>query len=289
MKDDCTVNNDIPDLHICSYPPNKQRRIDIFTVDYLSLAPGVWMNDQLINFYVKYLEDTMSEDSRSQIACLSSNFYNALDREDRLPVDERNSNLLSSWTRKYRLWKRGGVSLIILPVIRSYHWVTVVGVLRPKPIIAVLNSLGSGDKMPKEAGLLRDFLLGERKEVGDDFSIVVPNVPIQPNSNDCGSFTLKFIEKVIENPKEFVQRIENRGELQHWFPIKEAGLMRKKLADLAGGLAKQQGRSSRVPNISFEQVLISSGCFELCILVMRITSLGVTLISYVRYLYQDHC
>ena len=48
----------VPDNILCVFPKNKIGSLTITTLDYVDLTPGSWVNDQLVNFYVKYLGES---------------------------------------------------------------------------------------------------------------------------------------------------------------------------------------------------------------------------------------
>ena len=172
------------DLILFTYPQSKKDKLTISTVDYSELTPGRWLSNNVVDFYVKYLEENCTVDILRKVGFLSSLFYFSLEREARKPATERNYQILSGWTREMRLGRRGSPTIIIVPVVRHSHWVALVAVLQFN-LIVVLDSLGNQDGEPREAVLFRNFLADELNVEGHNLDILKPPLPLQPNGCDC--------------------------------------------------------------------------------------------------------
>ena len=64
------------------------------------------------------------------------------------------TNDYASWVRNVRLWEDNGPEIVILPVCRNGHWVTLVALLSVDPSLFVLNSHGGSHTEAWEAVLL---------------------------------------------------------------------------------------------------------------------------------------
>ena len=141
----------------------------------------------------------------------------------------------------------------------------MVAILDPRlPQIYVLDSLGGREKDRREAKLFGDCLMRKRKDdCKDAFEVIVPNVPEQPNFEDCGLFAIQYVKEVVNNPDRFRLLCTSR-DLSEWFNINKVRYLRSELAELVISLAKEQrkvngvleGRDLRIPDIDFLKVNI---------------------------------
>ena len=70
---------------------------------------------------------------------LDSGFWQVLDAENRHPTLER-TNDYANWVRNVRLWEDNGPEIVILPVCRNAHWVTLVALLSVEPTVCPRQS-----------------------------------------------------------------------------------------------------------------------------------------------------
>lgn len=241
---------------ILRYPPNISRGcISIFSDDYLDLKPMTYLNDAIIDFYLKYftLEKT-SEDFQSRIHVFDSFFYKKLTTsEEKNPEEveskeEKNWKMyqrVAKWDEKVKLFEK---DFIFVPINMNEHWFLAVicypylqgrvldrdtkEELDPKidkhsPIIQscilLFDSLGI-----ERANVLKNLrnYLNQRYVVENDGlkifdfnSKVIPGcyvkAPRQPNYFDCGIFLLQYAESFYFNPIQDF-RTPIKG-LEKWF------------------------------------------------------------------------
>lgn len=118
---------------IMVYPPAPAKGgISINTEDYACLSEDVFLNDVIIDFYLKYLMNKyVSEEDRSKIHIFSSFFYKRLtdkatpiSRQSRnkdpslTPADIRHSRV-KNWTKNIDLFSK---EHIIIPINENSHW-----------------------------------------------------------------------------------------------------------------------------------------------------------------------
>ena len=259
-KETCrhVATNELPDQLLLVYPPGPGE-ISVFTQDYTHLAPEQWVGDVVVDFYLSYVQHTLSENYRTRVLVLPALFYITLHRESKKEVFTQSTR----WVKNHKLW-RSGPKTVVLPVCRSGHWVTLVARLGNMPLMVVLNSISSGPNEPAEATILSKFLLSLRGWAGHSFKILCPDVPQQSNSYDCALFTMKYVEEVIMNPDKFVQMATKPGSpgLKNWFPYSEIRNKRRDLATLITRIATKQrehggplqGVPLNIPVINFDEV-----------------------------------
>ena len=73
------------------------------------------------------------------MAVLECGFWQVLDAENRHPTLER-TNDYANWVRNVRLWENNGPEIVILPVCRNGHWVTLVALLSVEPTVCPRQS-----------------------------------------------------------------------------------------------------------------------------------------------------
>ena len=251
--------NVVEDSVLCVFPPG-DGEIPFSTQDYVDLTPGEWINDQVVDFKLKYTQHQQSVESRSRVLLFGSNFYYSLKTPAAL---KGNYAQPKKWTKTAGLW-RAGPTTVVLPICRAGHFITLVARLGDRPLMVTLNSLSGGPTKSAEAELLANFLLAERGWGATSFTYVSPKVPEQPNWTDCGLFTIKYVEMVLEDPERFLQMVLKPGprELLDWFPYSDVKIMRGELAGLVRRLAQEQrnvggplyGRELVIPEIDFDQV-----------------------------------
>ncbi|GFU32409.1 hypothetical protein NPIL_459761 [Nephila pilipes] len=169
--------------------------------DLLTLSGLNWLNDCVINFYLKLIKKRNDESlgKLPAIYVCSSYFYTALKNKGEKHV--------MRWTRKQDIFK---FDLMFVPLHFGVHWALCVIDFRFKTIKYYDSMHGVDDDCLKS--LLR-FLVAEMKgkknEVldPDSYSLeIVKDIPQQMNGSDCGMFTLKYAEYISRDaPITFTQ------------------------------------------------------------------------------------
>ncbi|KTF92303.1 hypothetical protein cypCar_00024464 [Cyprinus carpio] len=116
-------------LRLLVYPPPPAKGgISVTNEDLHCLNDGEFLNDVIIDFYLKYLflEKLKKEDAvRSHV--FSSFFYKRLNQRERrntvdtsnLPIQKRKHNRVKTWTRHVDLFQK---DFIFVPINESAHW-----------------------------------------------------------------------------------------------------------------------------------------------------------------------
>ncbi|XP_060770007.1 sentrin-specific protease 6 isoform X5 [Neoarius graeffei] len=131
-----------PIIKLIVYPPPPAKGgISVTNEDLHCLNNGEFLNDVIIDFYLKYLfmEKLKKEDAgRSHV--FSSFFYKRLNQRERrsapdttnLPIQKRKHNRVKTWTRHVDLFQK---DFIFVPINESAHWYLAVicfpGLKRP--------------------------------------------------------------------------------------------------------------------------------------------------------------
>lgn len=122
-----------PVLKLMVYPPPPTTGgITVTNEDLHCLNDGEFLNDVIIDFYLKYLvlEKLKQEDSQ-RIHVFSSFFYKRLNQRERrcgadssnLPIQKKKHNRVKTWTRHVDLFQK---DFIFVPINESAHWYLAV-------------------------------------------------------------------------------------------------------------------------------------------------------------------
>ncbi|CAH9071231.1 unnamed protein product [Cuscuta europaea] len=217
------------------------------------LAPEVYLSSTMMNFYIRYLQQTRSlpDNGRCNYHFFNTYFYSKL-KEAMLKKNDR----MSSFVKLRRWWK--GINLfekayIFLPIHESLHWSLVIICIPDKedesgPIILHLDSLKLHFSDPifintkrflvEEWKILKDE--GQCLPIADNIWNMLPSriekeqieVPQQKNDYDCGPFVLFFIERFIDEVPERLKRKDLVMFGRKWFKPQEASKLRQRLKSL---------------------------------------------------------
>jgi len=175
------------------------------------LTPGVWLNDEVINFWLGMVQERSNKRAgsigypvkyQSKVFIMNSFFWTRLYNNG-----EYGYKNVKRWTKKSKL-KRIGVNSIfeidkfMFPIhVNLTHW--CAGVINfKKKRFEYYDSLGGTHE--KFFKFCRRYVFDEQAKVGTDFPLegfeeyCPQDIPHQANGSDCGVFTLKFLEWACE-------------------------------------------------------------------------------------------
>jgi hypothetical protein len=247
-------NEKAKDEVLVLYPPNQRDMVTIYRADLALLKPHEFLNDSVIAFYIKYLQNAIVPYAESHmlyckqnVHIFSSFFYLKL-------VDQGYSAVRKWVADDMDLFKK---DFLVVPINESLHW--YLAIVRhaadpEKACFIVLDSLSSGSLSKTNVQtVLRQYLIDEwkAKKPGE----VVPRhlekieavwgvVPRQNNSSDCGVFLLHYIERFLLT---HVLEKESNIELKNWFPRKEIAEKRKEIAKIINHL--HTGKDELLPEM----------------------------------------
>lgn len=220
-------------------------KIDITANDLKCLASGEHINDNIINFYLKFLENQLLNDEQRQRIHICDTFFMAsIETLDRSRIHRR-LNRVDLFNRDY----------LLIPVHSLDHWYLLV-LYHPNriftndkhlaPKISIIDSKIDYEPEEREriVEALYEFIhsasviqLGKSKrEVGDLHEKVpyeYPDVYQQRNEYDCGIC-------LMENAENFLIQTFNIAENQIGFRLFKNRSKRKNLRDLINTLAEHQ-------------------------------------------------
>lgn len=116
------------------YPPGKGG-ITITLHDYMCLATDQFLNDIIIDFYLKWLHiNVIPEEQKSRTFIFSSFFYQRLTTSSRSPnsghdkgvkqtAAQKRHAYVQNWTKRVNLFEK---DYIVIPINEQSHWFLVI-------------------------------------------------------------------------------------------------------------------------------------------------------------------
>ncbi|GKV02324.1 hypothetical protein SLEP1_g14778 [Rubroshorea leprosula] len=263
----------LSNLHECFeeviYPEGDPDAILVRKRDVDLLCPETFINDTIIDFYIKYLKNKIQPEEQHRFYFFNSFFFRKLSDLDKYPSSACEARAafqrVHKWTRKVDIFKK---DYIFIPVNYSFHWSLIVichpgevanlkddelAELPKVPCILHMDSIKGSHRGLKN--LFQSYLCEEWKErcggAADDISskffhlqFVPLELPQQENSFDCGLFLLHYVELFIHDaPTNFsplkISKFSN-FLTRNWFPPVEASSKRSHIQRLIYEVLKDQ-------------------------------------------------
>lgn len=105
---------------ILTYTYQIANTINLLWKDYYSLNPQAYINDIIINFYLRFIEDNFNQTTTDKILIMNSYFYTLISKDDKGNMNE----MLKSFSFKKK-YCRGDIfsnDYIIAPIYEHLHW-----------------------------------------------------------------------------------------------------------------------------------------------------------------------
>jgi len=226
----------------------------IHSGDTERLNPDVYLNDNLINFYLKFIENMLiSEEMRKKCHFFNTYFMAQMlklfnESNKTVQDHDRIYESMKKWVKKVNLFEK---DFIFIPVNNNEHWNLIVVCYPARffsqdndlPFLLFFDSLSRMDSV--YAGILFQFFSRElRAKMPDTFRnytiakayrfnlTIFPHyqhmLPKQSNFSDCGLFLLQYIEMFVYNQDHIMEQKEDMHKMR-WFPRK---LIQEKRKDI---------------------------------------------------------
>ncbi|XP_018569684.1 uncharacterized protein LOC108909755 isoform X2 [Anoplophora glabripennis] len=118
---------------LLTYPPEGRGRITINTEDYLCLAQDQFLNDVIIDFYLKFLVENLPNDQKQKVHVFSTFFYKRLttkptkasrkcqpaELDPSLSPAQKRHARVKTWTKKVNLFEK---DFVVVPINENAHW-----------------------------------------------------------------------------------------------------------------------------------------------------------------------
>ncbi|KAH6793441.1 hypothetical protein C2S52_003918 [Perilla frutescens var. hirtella] len=206
------------------YPDGDPDAVFISRTDIELLQPRTFINDTIIDFYMRYLSSRTKAEEQRRFHFFNTFFFQKLDavrRDLSRACRERDDAFQSvrKWTRNVNIFEK---DYIFIPVNFSLHWSLII-ICHPGEVANLRNKdMGESSQVPcilhldsirgSHGGfedLIRSYLREEwkerRNEQDEDISMkflklkfVSLQPPQQENLFDCGLFLLHYVERFLE-------------------------------------------------------------------------------------------
>lgn len=196
------------------------------------LAPGCWLNDEVMNLAMEYLSSYAHRYGPLNIWIPNSYFMSCLLRPTK-PGGTRvySYESVKRWTQRNHIDVQT-LDRVILPVnVYTCHWVCICIDLHVHTITVYDSAAWSSRQYPQERFALRRWITTEleRNEPGSTDSIhwetrteTDAPLPTQTNGSDCGIFTYCFCRNLALNvPFTFSQATMDTERFHLWDRLKE--------------------------------------------------------------------
>lgn len=151
------------------YPPSsKSGGIPITTLDVACLDEGTYLNDVIIDFYLKYIcENIMSQEQRNKTYIFNSYFYKRLTQKTSNKSDPAVTHAqVKKWTRGVDIFEK---DFIIIPINEHCHWYLAIICFHGQPLIK-LNLNEKEEEEDDEEGQNEDFVMKETSTEDENLS-----------------------------------------------------------------------------------------------------------------------
>lgn len=209
--------------------------IEVTEYDIITVKDQNLLNDTIITFYLKYLENVFCKDGQKNIYCFNTHFFVFLQNEfhDDITKDFINYKRLGKWGKYINIFD---YEYVAIPINENKHWSLII-IVNPGKLkqvyINVMNSIPEINIFPEviyfdsfypdnEACMkvIKRFLVMELHrrtenqvisnrsselnskllEIESYIKGYFPRVPIQCNTYDCGIYLLTYAELFFNNP-----------------------------------------------------------------------------------------
>ncbi|CAK9229784.1 unnamed protein product [Sphagnum troendelagicum] len=282
--------------HKVAYPSRDDpEAVEIVHSDLLRLAPEEFLNDTVIDFYIKYIQrpEALTLEDKKRFHFFNSFFYKKLSEVIRGKKKKGGGDFLKlrKWTKGMNIFEK---DYLFVPIHNSLHWSLAI-ICFPGAdadlqssseccIIHLDSLITGGHKSQGVFNCLRSYLVAEwkyrrelHKDIGDFSVKTLPlkaesirgrrvQVPLQDNESDCGLFLLHYIELFVKDaPSTFrLHDLDSRDLFgRSWFPSEDAsGLRASILQHLESLFQKEASLSSHSKPVVLETVGEDEGLLQ---------------------------
>ncbi|KAI9807097.1 MAG: hypothetical protein M1825_005814 [Sarcosagium campestre] len=136
------------------YPPTGLRKTVVEFTDLPRLEPGTFLNDNIISFYLRYLEHSFEQHNarhRRKVYFFNTFFYASLTGSNKKPI---NYEAVEKWTSKIDLFS---YDYVVVPVNEQTHWYLAIICNLPRLGKTVVLDDGDDHDHDKDADPIADF------------------------------------------------------------------------------------------------------------------------------------
>lgn len=175
--------------------------INIRQLNIKELYENQWLGDEVINFYMKMLQERDIELCGYSKKRRSSHYYNTFFMFLLVDFEGYNYDNVRKWSRRFKIFHK---DKIFCPVNVNYqHWSLLVIYIQEKKII-FYDSAGVNGKKYLEGAL--QYLVDEADKINyyfdkNDWTLIsyADGLPSQENGYDCGVYIMMYADFITDN------------------------------------------------------------------------------------------
>ncbi|MCO5580780.1 hypothetical protein L7F22_034651 [Adiantum nelumboides] len=235
--------------------------VEVQQSDLKHLDPYEFLNDTVIDFYIKYLQrpEFLSQEKKENFYFFNTFFFK------KLLLEKRKKTKGSSYYSELRKWTKGvnifEKKYLLVPVHDCAHWslAIICFATNPQernkvlPYILHLDSMREGHLSKEVFHVLSRYIEAEWNHIrgldaNDENCTTVlkefvskrVEVPLQQNAWDCGLFLLYFIECFLRDADDiFEPHLLDSMFGRQWFKPQEASALRKRIRSVLENLMQE--------------------------------------------------
>ncbi|MCO5564998.1 hypothetical protein L7F22_018668 [Adiantum nelumboides] len=235
--------------------------VEVQQSDLKHLDPYEFLNDTVIDFYIKYLQrpEFLSQEKKENFYFFNTFFFK------KLLLEKRKKTKGSSYYSELRKWTKGvnifEKKYLLVPVHDCAHWslAIICFATNPQernevlPYILHLDSMREGHLSKEVFHVLSRYIEAEwihirGLDANDENCTTVlkefvskrVEVPLQQNAWDCGLFLLYFIECFLRDADDIFEPHSLDSMFgRQWFKPQEASALRKRIRSVLENLMQE--------------------------------------------------
>ncbi|CAK4016382.1 Ubiquitin-like-specific protease 2 [Lecanosticta acicola] len=115
------MNNPAPWRNQVVYPSEGPRRVTLEFCDLLKLDDEEYLNDSLVNFWLRRIEENMPAEHKDKVHFFNTYFYTSMTTKK--GKTGFNYDAIQRWTKSVDLFTK---PYVVVPINASYHWFAVI-------------------------------------------------------------------------------------------------------------------------------------------------------------------
>lgn len=130
--------------HSVVYPDSGPRRVTVDFNDLERLDEGEFLNDNVVNFELRCIEESMAPEHRDKVHFFNTFFFSSLSQKN--GKKDFNYEAVSRWTKKIDLFS---ISYVVVPINIDLHWFVAI-ICNLPAIVRKFNGFDDDEKEDEE-------------------------------------------------------------------------------------------------------------------------------------------
>ena len=178
--------------------------------DYRSLRGREYLNDKVIDQYLKHVEERNTDDTSLPKVYASTTFLYT-------KLKERGMDKGMEETRNWIKEDLRAKEIIFFPVNHQHHW-SLIAVEINKKTVNYFDSIRGSRNSSSAPRIIKDYMERYYKDKGEEVTFRIKirkDAPLQENSVDCGVFVCEFAERIARRSPLNFQQADLKNAREH--------------------------------------------------------------------------